>query len=477
MHKHMALWATVLLLLSVTFLAATASAKSVLDILREKGILSEEEYKQAVEEAREQEKKAVQAATEEGKKASKLPDWLNRISFFGDIRFRYEGIWNASLTDTQSNPDRNRFRIRARLGTGIDATEEVQGRLRLVTGDPNDPISTNQTLSDLFTRKPVSFDWVYITLSPWKTLGLDKLTGSTKPRFSVTFGKFPTPTFVPGGSELVFDSDLSPEGITESFTLWDQSSGPLRTVKVIAAQYTIKEFGSKNATNLFDDTDAYMFGGQILAELAPTPDIKLTVAIADYGFTELDTIARERNSNGSLQITNFVKLFSGATRGGALVSPSSCASPFTAPGCIAGFRGDFNILNASAQLDILTPWKQWPLSFGVDYAHNLNARKTNDDDGVWFIARVGRTANPGDFRFTYTFAYTETDAVLSVFSYSDFGRNGGTNLIGHFISVDYVPFPRVTLTLKNHFVNFIDRPAGFHNPTQSRFQADVVLSF
>src|SRR6516164_5636738 len=246
MHKPMVLWTTVLLVLSVTFLAATASAKSVLDILREKGILTEEEYQQAVEEEREQEKKAVQAATEEGKKASKLPDWLNRISVFGDLRFRYEGIWNASLTNTVDNPDRNRFRIRARLGTGIDATEEVQGRLRLVSGDINDPISTNQTLSDLFTRKPINLDWTYITLSPWKTLGLDKLTGSTKPRFSVTLGKFPTPTFVPLGSELVFDSDLSPEGLTESFTLWDQSSGLLRTVKVIAAQYTIKEFGSKN---------------------------------------------------------------------------------------------------------------------------------------------------------------------------------------------------------------------------------------
>src|SRR5262249_55939821 len=148
MHRHMALWATVLLLLSVTFLAATASAKSVLDILREKGILSEEEYKQAVEEEREQEKKAVQAATEEGKKASKLPDWLNRISFFGDIRFRYEGIWNASLTNTVDNPDRNRFRIRARLGTGMDATEEVQERVRLVSGDLNEPISTNETISN-----------------------------------------------------------------------------------------------------------------------------------------------------------------------------------------------------------------------------------------------------------------------------------------------------------------------------------------
>src|SRR5262245_1031734 len=411
MQKSMVLWTTVLLVLSVTFLAATASAKSILDILREKGILSEEEYKQAVEEAREQEKKAVQAATEEGKKASKLPDWLNRISFFGDLRFRYEGIWNAALTDTVSNPDRNRFRIRARLGTGIDATEEVQGRLRLVSGDINDPISTNQTLTDLFTRKPINLDCTYITLAPWKTLGLDKLTGSTKPRFSVLFGKQPIPTFVPGRSELVLDSDLSPEGITEIFTVWDQSDGLLRTVKVTAVQWMIKEFGSENATNLFNDTEAWMFGGQIQAEFALTPDskcykwcTKLTVAVADYGFTQQDVIARERNSNSSLSMTNNVTFFSGATRGGAPVSPSSCASPFTAPGCISGFVSGFNILNAGAQLDILTPWKQWPLTFAVDYAHNLQA-KTNDDDAVWLTASVGRTSNKRDFRFTFYFAY------------------------------------------------------------------------
>ncbi len=476
MYRRMALWATVLLLLSVTFLAAAASAKSILDILREKGILSEQEYKQAVDEAQEQEKKAIQKATEEGKKESKLPDWLNRTSLFGDIRFRYEGIFNSKLTNVLDNPDRHRVRIRARLGVGVDATEEVQGKLRLVTGDPNDPISTNQTLSEIFTRKPVSFDWVYITLSPWKTLGLDQLIGSAKPRFSVTFGKYPVPMFVPAGSELVFDADLSPEGITESFTVWDQPSGLLRTVKVTAVQWSIKEFGSKNATDLFDDTDAWMFGGQVQAQFAPTSDTKLTLAIADYGFQQLDAIARERNSNSALAITNSVSLFSGATRGGSPVSPTSCASPFTAAGCIAGFRGGFNILNVGAQLDVPTPWKQWPLSFFVDYAHNTKAA-TNDDNAVWLGVRAGRAASQGDLRFTYTFAYTETDAVLSVFSYSDFGRNGGTNVMGHFIALDYVPFPRVTLTLKNHFVNFIDRPVGFHNPTQSRFQADVVLSF
>jgi hypothetical protein len=40
--------------------------------------------------------------------------------------------------------------------------------------------------------------------------------------------------------------------------------------------------------------------------------------------------------------------------------------------------------------------------------------------------------NKGNIRFTYTWARAETDAVPSVFSYSDFGRNGGTNVTGHF---------------------------------------------
>src|SRR5262249_19245705 len=193
-------------------------------------------------------------------------------------------------------------------------------------------------------------------------------------------------------------------------------------------------------------------------------------------FKQLDVIARERNLNGALVVTNSVRLFSGALRGGAPVSPASCASPFTAPGCIAGFRGGFNILNVGAQFDVPTPWQPWPLSIFADYAHNTDAA-TSKTDGVWLGLRVGRVSSKGDLRFTYTFAYTERDAVLSVLSYSDFGRNGETNLIGHFVALDYVPFPHVTLTLKNHFVNYLERPAGFHNPTQTRLQADIVLAF
>lgn len=462
------------LLLSGPLSPEPAQGKGILEILRDKRVITEQEYQQAIEEAQGKDKKVVAEAKAEAKKDVKMPDWLNRTSFFGDIRYRHEGFYHSELAANQ--PTRNRERIRARLGLGVNLSEELQGRLRLVTGDASDPISTNQTLSELFTRKPINLDWAYITLSPWKTFGLDQLSGSEKPMLSITAGKYPLPMFIPGGSELVFDGDLSPEGVSESMTLWNRPTGFIRDVKLTGIQWAIKELSSSSSTQLFNSADAWMFGGQAQVQLAPTSESRLTLAIADYGFQRLDVVARERNSNSALQITNNVRRFSGATAGGSPVSPSSCASPFTAAGCIAGFLGGFNTLNLGAQLDVPTPFKQWPLSFFFDFAHNTQA-ETNDDSGFWLGFRVGRAASKGDLRFTYTWARTETDAVPSLFSYSDFGKNGGTNETGHFIALEYVLLPRLTLTAKNHFVNWINRPAGFHNPTQSRLQLDAVLSF
>src|SRR6266550_410665 len=467
------------LLIGLALGVPSSQAKGILEILRDKGVITQEEYQQAIEETQGKDKKVVDEAKSEAKaeatKQSKLPDWLSRTSFFGDIRFRHEGFYNSEI-DT-NNPTRNRERIRLRLGTRVDVSDELQGALRIVTGDPGDPISTNQTLTDLFTRKPISLDWAYITLAPWKTFELDQMTGLEKPPLSITAGKYPLPMFFPTESELVFDSDLSPEGIAESLVLWDRPAGILRNVKLTAIQWSIKELGNKSASELFDATDAWMFGGQLAIQLAPTTDSRLILSIADYGFQRLDVLARERNTNGSLVLTNNVKRFGTTSQGGRPISPPSLnCDPTSTVGCITGFSGGFNILNLGAQLDIPSPWKQWPLNFFFDFAHNTKAA-TNDDTGLWLGFRIGRAANKGDMRFTYTWARTETDAVPSVFNYSDFGRNGGTNVTGHIIGLEYVLMPRLTLSVKNHFVNFIDRPVGFHNPTQSRLQLNAVLAF
>jgi hypothetical protein len=168
-------------------------------------------------------------------------------------------------------------------------------------------------------------------VTPGKSFGLDQFFESGKGPLSFTGGKFPIPFFQPPGSEMIFDDDLSPEGIAETVTLWDRPSGFLRTVKLTGAQWNIKEFSNNSITNFFNHSDAWMYGGQLQAQFAPTTDSRLTLAIADYGFSRLGVIAQERNSNGSLSITNNVRRFNGTVAGGSPVTPTNCASPFTAP--------------------------------------------------------------------------------------------------------------------------------------------------
>ncbi|MCB1133149.1 MAG: putative porin, partial [Verrucomicrobiae bacterium] len=106
-----------------------------------------------------------------GKNAA--PDWTSKFRPFGDIRTRYEGIYfpdgndnsgafpnfNAINTGapfdtsgTQFSPqynvdqDRERARLRARIGTDIMLGQGVNGGIRLATGNDNSPTSTNQTM-------------------------------------------------------------------------------------------------------------------------------------------------------------------------------------------------------------------------------------------------------------------------------------------------------------------------------------------
>jgi hypothetical protein len=75
MHVHRLL-TFVALVLSVGFGAGGAQAKGILEILRDKGVITEAEYKQALEEARGQEKKAIEEVKAEATKETKIPSWL-----------------------------------------------------------------------------------------------------------------------------------------------------------------------------------------------------------------------------------------------------------------------------------------------------------------------------------------------------------------------------------------------------------------
>ena len=86
-------------------------------------------------------------------------NWTDSISVKGDVRLRYEGI------DEEGEEERNRGRFRARLGLTADVNENVKAVLQFATGGDN-PVSTNQSFDDGFSRKDIGLDLAYLDWTP-----------------------------------------------------------------------------------------------------------------------------------------------------------------------------------------------------------------------------------------------------------------------------------------------------------------------
>jgi hypothetical protein len=170
----------------------------------------------------------------------KIPDWVTRITLYGDIRVRFEAIINHSTNDNTgafpnynaintgapfdishiSNPEflvpefdvdqnRTRERLRARLGVAVDLQNGFTAGLRIATGNDNNPVTENQTFGAAgnaqggdFSKYSIWLDRAYIKyLSP----------GDTASAFSLTLGRFDNPfqsTTMMWANDLAFDGAL-----------------------------------------------------------------------------------------------------------------------------------------------------------------------------------------------------------------------------------------------------------------------------
>lgn len=122
---------------------------------------------------------------------------MDKVSLSGDLRLRWEGIYQ------DGSDDRERGRFRARFGFKADVAEDIKLVVRLATGAGN-PASTNQTIGDGFTGKDITIDRAYVD---WKINDNLKLYG----------GKMKNPFLRVGGNSLFWDSDVNPEGAVVTF--------------------------------------------------------------------------------------------------------------------------------------------------------------------------------------------------------------------------------------------------------------------
>ena len=396
---------------------------------------------QATQKQVEQTAEETKAAAAEAKKTVSLPDWLSRTTVFGDVRYRHEGFYHQPHKAHEEIGARNRERIRARLGVKVAFSDEISATIRGATGDPNNPVSYNESLTGDFTRKHFNLDWAFLTFTPGKSFGI-------RPGIaSFTAGKFPNPIFRVG--QLVFDDDLAPEGTSETFALLSQPMGFLDQVKLHGLQWTFNEVSNAE--------DGWMFGGQVNPSMH-FGSLQLEAGLGQYWWLNADQIAQALNTNSALKNTNLV---TSETVGGKTM--------------ITGYQGAFNESNAT----IAATWPNLigaqPLKAFADYVYNWEAA-TDDAHGVQAGLTLGQTKTRGDWSVTGYWEHLGQEAVISTFTYDDFGL-GGTNLEGPVAEINYQLLNPLTVTLRSHFTNFVNRPAGMTNPTLTRLQLDAQVKF
>jgi len=318
----------------------------------------------------------VSKAIEEQKtKMQLVPDWVNNIKIKGDLRYRHEWKDDESKTD-----DRNRHRIQARVGVYGKVNEEVDVGIRLASGNSSTPTSTNQDLDGAFSSKNIWLDLAYFDYHPAAIKGLRVLGGKVK-----------NPFYRAGGSNLMFDSDVNPEGIGAACKTKPGDNLP---VFGTVGGFYIEERST--------DADTSLWAMQAGATYN-LPSMEKTYVTAGGGYynvgniegQDLGAFAGNKNTNG-------------------------------------GYDSDFDI--AQAFIEVGLPVNDLPVKVFGDFLVNT-AAASSEDTGTLFGASVGKCKNPGSWKFTYNYRDLEADTVIGALAEGTFA-GGGTDIKGHTLSAD-----------------------------------------
>jgi len=356
---------------------------------------------------------------------AQLPDslkWAQGISLSGDLRYRHEWI------DQEDKPDRHRHRIRLRVNLAAKVNDEWDTGLRLATGIKGDPVSTNQDLGQAFSDKPIWLDAAYARYQPAAFKNL-----------AVTAGKTDVAFYTAGRNQLIWDHDLTPEGIFGAYSLQLTSKAK---VYLTAGGFWVAE----SAT----EADPALWGLQGYLQQTINDETSIIAGCSYYNFAHLKGYtALNREWDGS------------------------SSNKFFGNSSVAGrFANDYDIAEVFGQID--SRIAHVPVSAYGSYVVNLAAESGYSEDTGWLLGfRINRASDVHSWEISYDYRDIGADAVVGQFNDSDF-IGGGTDGKGHRISAAYQVAKNVQFGLTYH-INTITRPPkdlDYH-----RFQADLAVRF
>ncbi len=308
-----------------------------------------------------------------------LSNSLTELKLSGDIRLRYQydnkdyqvdpvGVGTDS-DRSPSGAQRSRWRFRLRLNADFKLAENFYGGVELGTNLASD--SGNQTYENGFNKYPIYISKAFMGWNPNDWL-------------NITAGKFSNPFYT---TDLVWDPDINPNGVTESIAFHKMyfggsetsyskdgktASAPIKEERpweltLVAGQFifddNLEGGGRDNATRDNDTTsDVYLFETQLIASYK-MGGVKATLAPAWMTYTS-GSVSGAENENSF----NDSPLVSGASRDLNLI---------LVPG------------DVSFKLGELKTKVYW------DFAYNIEGRKRVEN--IYRLASVGNPAvDPDD---------------------------------------------------------------------------------
>ena len=446
----------------------------------------------------------VKAAVEKtdqslGKKVQNLESSVKKIgpfNFSGDLRLRDEPFFGGPADQSQV---RNRMRFRLRVNGNAKLNDDISGGFSVASGDVNDPISTNQTTNQFYTRKAIAIDRAFINYNPhvFKPLTL-------------TGGKFAYPWY---NTELTWDKDLNPEGLAQTLTFNLGSTPALKKIALVGFELPFSEVAGTSLANK-SIVQSAVYGGQLQTTWQLANWLKLSAYSGFYNYHNADPIAaaaaKASLKNPTTPLVGTLPLGASALQNSVITTTASGIVTVNNTPISTGvktitnaqFASKFGLFDSIARFDIQTPSKRWPVTLIGDYVQNTEACAnqanilpvpantttatysqslnapcvSRDRRGYWAESRFGRAQENGDWQFAYTRMFIEREAVVTAFNASDIRQ--GSNVTQHRVEAFYQALNNVQLA----FTGFLGRPLNLGKTTPpedilQRYQFDVIYKF
>jgi len=370
------------------------------------------------------------------------------------------------------------FRTRTRFSLKYNPEGRLAAGLRLSTGENPNPASPFIRLGNAFRSKSFDIDRFFIIYQPLNFY--DDL--------SFTLGKMPNPFWLgdrgPFRTEMIWDTDVNPEGITLSAGTPKGFLFDIFQIKNTTGYFSIYEATDLRFSGLTGDT--YLLANQFRINVDPG-SLGGMVEPGSVGGAVSVTIYDFENINAGLRSPNFTP------GSGAFVEPGTSAFLLTpglqrtnnrvsyGPGAIGFIEDEFAPLVITSQVYFPLP-EYWFKPMGIDlnkpemfvlgdYVENLSFGRDDVGYGITAGLRGGGKGFINPFNIWYTYRDVGADATLSTFADSDLGA--GTGYQGFEFVVNYKILP--DLLFQFVYLDF----EGFPNEDNSvtRMFFDLVRNF